>query len=286
MQEVGGGLSFTVENGLDAETLRVAASARGEPMMEDGTLTHDADFALIAEALCRVAARHSNVDVLVVGFLELPGTLRGISDRVQHLPARPYEEYLALLAEGDIAIAPLLPTEFNEAKSNIKFLEAAAVGISTVCSPRSAFAGAIRHGVTGFLAESEEEWFVALDALVADRNLRERVGEAARQYVLLNYAPAAVAGAQLVPLLEGHRPKFDPRLHVMQVNVLYRPQSFGGATILMESLARLLHARQDTRVSVLSTAPAGSLPQYRLHRSDEDGIPTLPDGNPGSSGLA
>lgn len=282
MQAVGGGLSFTVENALDAETLRVAADARRRPddgrvriVYGSGTLTHDADFAFVAPALVRVAMRHPVVDILIIGDLQPPKALLNLGDRILRRAVLPYADYLALLAGGDIAIAPLFPAEFNEAKSNIKFLEAAVVGIPAVCSPRSAFAGAVQHGTTGFLAESEDEWFAALDALVGDAGLRERIGAAARQYVMSAYEPAAIARSQMKPLLEAHMPGRDSRLHIMEVNVLYRPQSFGGATILVESLAPLLHARSDTRVSIFTTAPHGSLAPYALERSDVEGIPII-----------
>jgi glycosyltransferase involved in cell wall biosynthesis len=61
----------------------------------------------------------------------------------------------------------------------------------------------------------------------------------------------------------------------MGVNVFYRPQSFGGATLLLESLTRLLHARSDTRVSIFTTAPAGWLKPHELERSHEEGVPVI-----------
>src|SRR3546814_5295052 len=69
-----------------------------------------------------------------------------------------YEEYLNYLSESDISIAPLEKFIFNDAKSNIKYLEASIVKIPSVCSPRAAFSTAIIQNETGFLCDTEEEW--------------------------------------------------------------------------------------------------------------------------------
>nr|WP_294516957.1 glycosyltransferase [uncultured Rhodopila sp.] len=282
MQAAGGGSSACIENALDSETLRVAAEASGRSedgqiriLYGSGTRTHDADFAFVASALKRVATEHPNVQIVLVGELGPPKSLLDLGAQLTRLPACPYPEYLALLAQSDIAIAPLFPATFNEAKSNIKFLEAASVGVPSVCSPRSAFARAIRPGETGFLAESSDEWYQALTALVTDRDLRHRVGTAARQDVLERYSPAAIGSRQLRPVLAAHQPAADPRLHVLQVNILFRPQSFGGATIVMEEMTRLMAQDRSTRVSVFTSAPAGWLRPYAVERSEEDGIPVF-----------
>jgi glycosyltransferase involved in cell wall biosynthesis len=282
MQSVGGGRSFVIENALDKQTLDAAATARRATsdrkiriVYGSGTKTHDEDFRGIASALHRVAMEHDDVVILLVGELNPPQFLCELGNRFQQLPARPYAEYLGLLAQCDIAIAPLFPANFNEAKSNIKFLEAATVEVPCVCSPRSAFAHAIRPRQTGILAESSADWYAALKALVVDPALRKSIGEAARRDVLDRYSQASVGRIQVQPLLDTHASKPDPRLHILEVNLLYSPQSFGGATLVMGEMVRLLNDRADTRVSVFTTAPAGWLKPYAIERGSEDGVPVF-----------
>ena len=278
MQATGGGSSIFIENALDAETMEAAVSVRH---VEDGrisiiygsgTRTHDADLAEVAPALKRIAVEHGDVDIVLVGELDAPQDLRELGDRLRRLPACPYHEYLGLLAAADIAIAPLAPVKFNEAKSNIKFLEAAAVGLPSVCSPRSAFAHAIRHGETGLLADTTDEWYAALKSLVINPDLRSRMGRAARQDVFEQYSPESIGYRQLRPLLLTHQPPPDNRFHILLVNVLYHPQSFGGATIVMEEVIRQLQDRPDTRISVFTRAPAGWLKPYAVERGEENGV--------------
>jgi glycosyltransferase involved in cell wall biosynthesis len=282
MHAVGGGSFAVIENALDAETLHAATTAR--PRRPDGkiriiygsgTRTHDADFALIANALKRVLTEHADVEIVLVGDLNPPSGLLEFKERLRRLPACPYAEYLALLADSDIAIAPLIAGNFNDAKSNIKFLEAASVGVPSVCSPRSAFAQAIQHGETGFLAASVDDWYSALTSLVTDQALRQRVGQAARQAVLECYSPEAIGHRQVKPLLSKHQPTDDSRLHILQVNILCSPQTFGGATVVSEEMTQRLNSQTDTRVSIVTSAPAGWLKPYALERSEVLGVPVI-----------
>ena len=282
MQGVGGGSAVVIENALDNETMQAAATLRRRPpdgririIYGSGTRTHNADFALIADVLKRLVMEHDNVDIVIVGELVAPPGLLEIGERLHRLPACPYREYLALLASSDIAIAPLIAGNFNDAKSNIKFLEAAVMGVPSVCSPRSAFARAIRHGTTGLLADSAEDWYRELNALIADETLRRRMGEDARKDVLARYSPDVIGRRQVAPLLSRHVPAADPRLHVLEVNVLCEPQTFGGATVVMEEMARRLNDRADTRVSIFTSAPAGWVKSYQLERGEMDGIPVF-----------
>ncbi|MBS0644858.1 MAG: glycosyltransferase [Proteobacteria bacterium] len=277
MQAVGKGSATVIENALDTETMTVAQTARRRPADDEvvilygsGTRTHDADFAAVAPALLRVALENPAVRLHLVGDLTVPRALERLGDRIRRSSALPYPDYLRLLARADISIAPLPKTNFNEAKSAIKFLEAASVGVASVCSPRSAFVQAVRDGDTGFLADDDANWYGALSALAGDAELRRRIGEAARRDVLQRYHPDSIAKRQVQPLLDRHKPALDKRLHVLQVNILFKPQSFGGATVVMEEMARLL-AANDTRVSVFASAPAGAVKPHALERSEEDG---------------
>ena len=61
------------------------------------------------------------------------------------------------------------------------WLEASALGIPTIADPY--VYSEIEDGVTGFHAQRPEEMAIVLRQLLADRELRDRVGEAARQHV-------------------------------------------------------------------------------------------------------
>lgn len=56
-------------------------------------------------------------------------------------------------------IAPLEINRFCEAKSELKYFEAALVRVPTVASPTQPFKNAIQHGVNGFLAGDSADWY-------------------------------------------------------------------------------------------------------------------------------
>ncbi len=80
----------------------------------------------------------------------------------------------------DIGLAPLAPIRFNLSKSPIKALEYAALGIPVIASNYGPYADFVRHGETGFLANTAEDWTKYLRELTHDADLRKAMGEAAR----------------------------------------------------------------------------------------------------------
>lgn len=172
-----------------------------------GTATHRKDLAEAAGPLAEVMARHPNVELHIVGALHhddplpLPDELKPFADRIRHFPAVPWRDWLKVQISFDINIAPLeAGNPYCEAKSEIKYIEAAIVGVPTVASRTRAFEHAIRDGETGFLAGDPDEWVTRLEELVTDAALRRRMGEAARASVLAHYSPE-VLGKQLVETL-------------------------------------------------------------------------------------
>ncbi|MBV8810130.1 MAG: glycosyltransferase [Acidobacteriaceae bacterium] len=96
---------------------------------------------------------------------------------------------------------------FCEAKSELKYFEAALAGAVTIASATGPFRRAIRHRETGFIAETMHDWYDSLSALIGDRHLRERVATAAHRHVLWRFGPErrAESMASVLALLNGGR---------------------------------------------------------------------------------
>ncbi len=170
-----------------------------------GTWTHSADFASIVEPLAWMLEHHSNSVLQVNGLLD-PSAYSQLrpfiaAGRVRCDPRviRDWEGHLARLAGADINIVPLeVDNGFCQAKSEVRYLESGSVGVPTIASPTEAYRRAIRHGVTGMLADSRDEWIAALDLLVGDRRAREAMGDAARADVSERYSPTGEYAEALV----------------------------------------------------------------------------------------
>lgn len=271
-----------VENALDTESLAAAEAARAHPRPAalvrigygSGTKTHNADFAVATPALLEVLRSRPEAHLRIVGELELPPAFAEFGLRIERLPPLPFAIYLEKLAECAISLAPLEPTLFNDAKSNIKFLEAAILGLPSICSPRETFTAVVRDGENGMLADGDEAWRRALLKLIDDAGLRARLGAAAHDSAIARYAPAAIARNQLAPLFADTDQRTGGKLRVLIANVYFAPRSFGGATIVTEEIARRLAARDDTEVYV-ATGLDNAAKVRALTRYEQEGIPVF-----------
>jgi O-antigen biosynthesis protein len=274
-----------IENALDGETLSAADDIRATIRPRDdgrivmlygsGTNTHDADFREAAEGLVAAMQAEPRLCLRIVGELTVPRELAIFGDRIETIAGMSYRAYLALLADADIALAPLEPTLFNDAKSNIKYLEAASVGVASVCSPRAAFRVIMRDGTNGMMADTPAQWRDAVLALARDSDRRAEIGREARIDVLARYAPEAVAVDQVRPAF-GVPPARDRKdaFRALMANVYFAPRSFGGATLVVEEMCRRLQAR-GLDIGVFTSRPHLHGRANGTLRYDVDGISVL-----------
>jgi hypothetical protein len=127
------------------------------------------------------------------------------ADRVRRLPLLEWTQLPAALRDIDVNLAPLDPGgRFNEAKSAIKWLEAALTATPTVASSTEPFRDAIVHGDNGLLAADLDDWVACLDHLVEDEQERKRLSHRARRDALLRWSPH-LQGHRYLDLLERAR---------------------------------------------------------------------------------
>ena len=118
------------------------------------------------------------------------GALRELSKEVKHrvhligsahfdLPGVEYtaqewsaETEVEDLRQIDVGMVPLPVNEWNKRKFFMKTAQFMALGIPPVATPLGSNPQVIEHGVTGFLADSDEEWVKYLKLLISDHDLR------------------------------------------------------------------------------------------------------------------
>ena len=276
MKEAGLETVYVVENALDDETLAAARSIEGRLKKQEdgliriiygsGTKTHNIDFLEAAPALANILKENPNVRFRIIGYLELPEYFDEVQSQIERIPFCNYTEYLTYLSECDISIAPLENFVFNDAKSNIKYLEASITKVASVCSPRAAFADVIVNGENGFLADNEQQWHEAFDTLIQNPELRDSMAQEAYRTVTETYSPQAIGSTQLAPAV-CFESAAKGKTKVLSFNVYYHPQSFGGATIVAEQLNKLLADEEAYEIYAVTTLPMKSwLPPYSVIR--------------------
>jgi SAM-dependent methyltransferase/glycosyltransferase involved in cell wall biosynthesis len=157
-----------------------------------GSPTHIDDFAVIVPALVRILREFPQVRLTLQGHLDTPDALLPFADRIEKRPFVHWEQLIEETARLDVNLAPLeLDNAFTASKSALKYFEAAVVEVPTVATPIEDFALAIRHGETGLLATTSDDWYACLHLLITDSALRQLMGEKARQDALERYTSAA-----------------------------------------------------------------------------------------------
>lgn len=159
-----------------------------------GTDTHDADLALVAPALAGVLERNPGTRLVLAGPVRTPDELAPWADRIERWPFVAWNDLPERLATLHVNLAPLdVGRPFNLGKSEVKLIEAAAVGVPTVASRAPAFVRASSEGRIARLCSSLDDWGVELDRLCASQELREALGAASRREVEARYGADAQA---------------------------------------------------------------------------------------------
>jgi len=219
-----------------------------------GTKTHDADFNLIAGPLAQLFEKYPQLRLTIIGYLNLPAVLKPYHSRIDRIPfLSNTEAYWQFLVQADINIAPLTSGKFNDCKSEIKWLEAAIFKVPSVVSATETYLESLEDGKEVLIASSAEAWEAKLERLIIDPAFREEIAQNAREKALQSYSPQALA-KQLHSSLrwaiklatESGIVTYQPeKKRLLFVNVLYPPQSLGGATAVLKNTLDRLRDKYD-----------------------------------------
>lgn len=149
----------------------------------------------LAEPLKRLAA--TNSFVLRSSGTGEPVRVEGVTAVVERWSV---DREVELFNTCDIGVYPLPDDEWARGKCGFKAIQFMACGVPVVAAAVGVNREIIRDGVNGFLASSDDEWTAKLQRLIADADLRRRIGEAGRQTIAERYS-LAVNAPRLASLL-------------------------------------------------------------------------------------
>jgi len=168
---------------LDAVSGNGAAGARVPIVGWIGSPTTASYIRSLAPVLKRTGARHRFV-LRVSGAgepLDVPGV-------ATEQPPWALDREVELFNTCDIGVYPLADDEWSRGKCGFKAIEFMACGVPVVASAVGVNREIIEDGVNGFLASTDDEWVGKLEQLLADRDLRRRLGEAGRRTIEARYS--------------------------------------------------------------------------------------------------
>lgn len=143
---------------------------------------------LIAAPLRQIASRHPDVRWEIMGGGEY------------HMEGVPWELHdwsldgeAEALARYDIGLMPLPDEIWALGKSGGKARTYMAAGVVPVVSAIGYNLELVDDGRTGFLCRDEEDWITALESLLGDASMRNRIAEQARSAVEMRFASSGQA---------------------------------------------------------------------------------------------
>jgi hypothetical protein len=140
--------------------------------------THPNDPHVIGPGLARVL-RELDVSFVTGGVPDDVGRAFMLGEDPPSIGFVALQDWPRAVAELDVAVTPLANTRFNQAKSWLKPLECAAVGVPWIGSPRVEYRRLHELGC-GVLAEKPKDWHRQLRRLITDDAWRQDRADAGR----------------------------------------------------------------------------------------------------------
>lgn len=150
-----------------------------------GSITHNENFNLIKPALIKILQEQKQVELHLVGHLDIPKEIQKFNDQIVVHDYVDWHDLPQMVGEMDINLAPLVTSVFNAAKSEIKWMEAALVKVPTIASNIGSYKEMIIDNETGILV-NDDEWEEKLKDLVINFEKREKIATNAKKFVLEN----------------------------------------------------------------------------------------------------
>jgi glycosyltransferase involved in cell wall biosynthesis len=193
--------TFVCRNGIDLGRYAYTRPARAHVGIGwAGGTGHQGSVTPWLEGVAAVMRAHPGTRFTSIGQPFARTLAPEFGARVLDIPWTALEVYPAAMTHFDVALAPAADNDFFRAKSDLRWLEAAALGLPCIADP--VVYPEIEHGVTGFHAATPAEMTEVLGTLVADAGLRERVGAAARAHVREHRSAQVAAEAWAAVLRE------------------------------------------------------------------------------------
>ncbi len=244
-----------------------------------GTKAHNEDFDYYAApAIASVMRDNKNVRLVIAGYLTLPDELLQLGERIVRIP--PIWDldvyWKGILAPADINLAVLKPSLVTDCKSEIKWMEAAMLGVPSLVSATATYQEILEDGQTALLADSVEEWKNKLALLVNDSELRKKIGHQAWELARNNYnltRQAENIGEIILDATQGRNNVPSVRPLILIVNVFFPPQTIGGATrVVRDNVDYFIdHFSGQFDIAVF-TSVDGAVEPYQLTCYDYRGV--------------
>jgi glycosyltransferase involved in cell wall biosynthesis len=152
-----------------------------------GGASHGADWDECFEAVSEIMAERDDVRLMILGYLppciEANVNAPHFKDRIEFCGFRDPQTYYEMIhhVRAEVGLAPLRSTGFNAAKSAIKYLEYACIGVPTVASDWLPYSPVITDKTDGCLVSGKDQWKKSITYLLDKPSRRAETVKSARR---------------------------------------------------------------------------------------------------------
>lgn len=173
-----------------------------------GSATHEEDWQVCIEAVDAIMKSRTDVHLVILGYL--PKVIQSLvgqphwQGKVEYMGFSDAETYFQIVKHlrAEVGLAPLRSTQFNQAKSPIKWLENALIGMPTVASACKPYTEVIDDGMSGRLVPDDPEmWMHAIEGYLDDKRCRLDAIAASRKLIAEDFDIKKVAEAWRMVLI-------------------------------------------------------------------------------------
>ncbi|WP_273162343.1 glycosyltransferase [Massilia timonae] len=183
-----------LRNKIDDDYIRRPLIRKSEGLQliyASGTFSHRRDFALLEETLYDFLRGHTNATLSVLGAAQVSERILALPN-VRNIGLLPYSQMLEFVADHDVMLIPLEKNIFNDAKSNVKYIECAAAGVAVIASDVAEYRHSIDHYENGLLAHSPSDWGNLLSEVYKNPEILQRLAMNGSKKVREEYVTSVI----------------------------------------------------------------------------------------------
>lgn len=145
-----------------------------------GSNTHSGDLELIRPAVERIK-KWGGENGYIIEFYIVGGSKNDAEWYKKIIVPKGLENYIDFIKwikevnTFTFAVAPLVDSKINNAKSYLKYLDYSALGLPGIYSDRVPFKSVITNRANGLLCDSDDEWFQAMKEFIEDPSFRNQI---------------------------------------------------------------------------------------------------------------
>lgn len=174
--------TFVCENGIDLGRYKLTIPERPSVNIGwAGATGHARAVQPWFQEIYKVMAMRPQTVCVTIGQNFADSLVQHFPNRALSIPWTMVDNYPSAMTLFDIALGPAGKGAFFQGKSDLRWLEAGALGTPIIADPT--VYPKVEHGVNGFHANDPDEARDLMRELVDDESLRREIGANAREYV-------------------------------------------------------------------------------------------------------